>query len=180
MSVERRAIYQIQAELKQISVKCDFERDWITPCIQFFSKHESKIQYVSPSYQIFSYGLLYYIIRTIDNSITMGYFSVHVLHKNEIPERKVLPVYRKLYMEFGRPEGLNFAVLANKTIDYLNLNNSNFKSIGIQSLPHTIMHVIRIKEFSEYLYSLQNRPRKIEKNELHGLVIEAYRNIKLL
>lgn len=180
MLIERRAIYQIQAELKKIGTKCDFERDWITPCIQFFSKNESKIQYVSPSYQIFSFGLLYYVMRIIDNSITMGYFSVHVLDKNKIYKRKVLPVYRKLCIEFRLPEGLNFVVLANKTIDYLNKTNSNFQSAGIEPFDYSFMHPMRNKEFSEYLYSLQNRPRKIEKNELRDLVVEAYKNIKLL
>lgn len=180
MLVERRAIYEIQAELKKISQKCRFEHDWANRCIQFFSENESKIKYVSPSYEIFSTGLLFYIIRRSNIQITMDYFSIKVLQQIKVNRKKVYSVYRKLCVQFGDPEKVNFKMLVNLTIGYLNKSNSLFQLLEMKPLESKFIRPMKSKEFSRFLYFYQTKPVLFKKDRMYELVLDAFNNIKLL
>jgi len=180
MLVERRATYEIQSELRKINQICNFEYDWANHCIQFFSKNETKIKYVSPSYEIFSAGLLFYIIRKANLQITMDYFSIRVLQKIKINRKKVYSVYRKLSDEFGEPEKVNFKLIVNSTINYLNKSNLFFQLLEMKPFESKFIRPMKNKEFAHFLYSYQNKPVFIKKNKMYEYILDAFENMKLL
>lgn len=180
MLVERRAIYEIQSELKKISQKCNFEHDWNNLCIQFFSKNEQKIKYVSPSYEIFSVGLLFYIIRRQNFQITMDYFSISVLQKINVNKKKTYQVYKKLCKQFGEPEKVNYKSFVNNTINFLNNSKTAFQLIGIKQFESEFISPMKSKEFSSFLYSHQVKPVLFTKDKMHELVLYAFNSMKLL
>ena len=122
MLIERRAIYQIQTELKKIDHICGFEYDWVTPCIQFFSKNEDLMPHIPFSYKDFSLGLLYYIMRKNSSSITHDYFLFSVITKMKVRPKNIFKIYRKLCYKFGAPQTqIDYSVLLNKVIDFLKI-----------------------------------------------------------
>lgn len=180
MLVQRRAVHKIQAQLKEISQKCNLEYAWTNHCIQFFSNNEGTIKYVSPSYEIFSAGLLFYIIRKSGIPITLDYFSIKVLQKIKVSRKKVHSVYRKLCDQFGDPQTVNFKTIVNTTINYLNKSNLEFRLLEMNPFESEFIHPMKSKEFSSWLYSYQSKPVLFKKDRVYELILDAFENMKLI
>lgn len=137
MIIQRRAISEIQMELKIISQKCHFQKDWTDICIQFFSKNEEKIPHIPFSYREFSLGLLYYTIRNHDKSINREYYLYSVISKIGSRQKKVFKIYRDLCEKFSAPSD---------QIDY----NTMWKNIG-NYLQQNYNYEIDYKEFQRLI-----------------------------
>jgi hypothetical protein len=180
---QRRAIYQIQTELKLISQKCQFKRDWVNDCIVFFSQRQGQIKHIPYSYKVFSLGLLYYVIRNIDNSVLLDFYLRNVARKCAAAKtHKITRVYNNLVRLFGQPKKLDYKVIPMQIIEHLKVKYPDLKDI-LESQENDVSYspyAMSARELSQSLYSYLKKYKTYQKKDIFEMIKKAFVDIQIL
>lgn len=179
----RRATYQIQAELKLANQQCQFKRDWVTHCVQFFSRNETQIEHIPYSYKIFSLALLYYVIRSVDNSIMLDFYNKNVVKKCAPRNvRQIRPIYKKLCWLFGHPKEIDSAPLQHQIVEFISEKHPDLKAVldleknEIRYSPH----IANDKQLNAMLFPHLKKYRVCQKKELYQVIRKAFADMQIL
>lgn len=182
MIIERRAIHEIQTELNLISQKCNFQGNWTSLCIQFFSHNEQKIPHISPNYKDFALGLLYYVIRHNNKIVNREYFQYSVINKVGTRE-DIFKIYRKLCEKFETPDPINYKVLWDKIAEFLKskfdyvIDLNEYDRLIVLNSPEKFS---QIRGLNDLFFNAQKIPRRYLLKQLRPCIIRALSEIQLL
>ena len=179
----RRATYQIQAELKLASQKCQFKQDWVVHCVRFFSQHEQQIKHIPYSYKTYSLGLLYYVIRTMDNSIPLDFYYRNVVQKSATAKfHHIRDIYRDLCWKFGNPKKMDSTSLQSRIVEFLSIKYPLLKGV-IDIEKNEIQYsplATNVNQVNTILFRNLKKYKVCQKKELRQMVRNAFTSMQIL
>ncbi|MDH3313359.1 MAG: hypothetical protein OEM28_09485 [Nitrosopumilus sp.] len=174
---------EIQTTLNLISQRCDFQKNWTSSCVQFFSKNEEKLPHIPFSYKEFSLGLLYYIIRNYNKKINREYFLYSVIRKMNSRQKNVFKIYRNLCEKFGSPsKQIDYDSLWQNIAQYLQMHHYelDFDEYHRLTKIHPAKKFSQIRGLRTLFHTAQKSPKKYTEKQIEGHIINSFLEMRLL